>query len=722
MKAIKYSKIYPFFISVKFVVIKNIVKAESSVSFSKNSMNKFFSFLLFISFQASAQQIPADTMEVLENVIINAYGNNRKLIEVPAAISLVTNRDLSRYDNTSMVEALNVKPGVRMDERSPGSYRMNIRGSSLRSPFGVRNVKIYYNGIPFTDPGGTSYLNQLGFYNVQSVEIIKGPAGSIYGASTGGVLLLNSNSKQFRPGVSLDYNMGSYGLQNVHVNVRLGDSSIQNSINYQHQKADGYRENTAMRRDVASWDLQLRKNERYILSSHFLFGDLTYQTPGGLTKAEYDVNPRSARRRAGMSPSAQEAQATFYAKTFLAGLSLEQKISKEWKNTSSVYGAYSQNRNPNFRNYSRTSEPHFGGRTLFQWNKSLGNTQFTLNTGAEFQQSFNTQRVYKNISGEPGALQTDDEIYNTQGFLFAQGNLEIPEGWIVTAGASLNESIMKFERLSTLPPQKDERNFKNEIAPRLALLKKLHSNISIYGNIARGFSAPSTGELLPSTDVWNTELQAESGINYELGSRGSLFRNKFYFDINTYYYRLKNAIIQKRDASGADYFDNAGSANQYGLEAYLSYALMSNPFGFFNYGNVYLSSTTNAYHYDEYVVGGKDYSGNKMPGIAPQTIAAGIDIKTSVGLYGSATFFHSSKILLNDANTNDASSYNLVGIKMGYKYTLFNKNSFELFAGVQNLLDERYSLGNDINAFGGRYYNAAPRRNFYAGVGLRFDK
>jgi iron complex outermembrane receptor protein len=565
-------------------------------------------------------------------------------------------------------------------------------------------------------------LNQLGFYNVQTVEIIKGPAGSIYGAGTGGVLLLNSDPKQFLPGVSLDYNGGSYGLQNVHANVRLGDSSLQNSINYQHQKSDGYRDNTNMRRDVVSWDVLLKKNERSHLSTHFLFGDLYYQTPGALTKEEYDLNPRSARPKTGMSPSAQEAKAAFYSKTFLAGFSLEQKISDHWKNIATVYGAYSQNRNPNFRNYSRTSEPHLGGRTMFQWNKLLGNTQLTLNTGAEFQQSFNTQRVYKNNSGEPGELQTDDEIYNTQGFVYAQGNAEFQGGWIVTLGASLNESKTKFDRFSILHPQNEERNFKNEIAPRLAILKKVRENLSIYGNIARGFSAPSTAELLPSTDVWNSQLQAESGNNYELGSRGSLFRNKFYFDINAYYYRLKNAIIQKRDASGGDYFDNAGSANQSGLEAFLSYELINRPAGFFSFGNVYLSTTTNNFHYDEYSVGGKDYSGNKMPGVATQTIAAGLDIKTSAGLYGNATFFYSGKIALNDANSEYANPYKLLGLKIGYKNHLSKKQSFELFAGVQNLLDERYSLGNDINAFGGRYYNAAPGRNFYVGVGLRFDK
>ena len=74
-----------------------------------------------------------------------------------------------------------------MEERSPGSYRMNIRGSTLRSPFGVRNVKIYWDEIPFTDAGGNTYLNQLSYYNFNSLEVIKGPGGSVYGAGTGGV-------------------------------------------------------------------------------------------------------------------------------------------------------------------------------------------------------------------------------------------------------------------------------------------------------------------------------------------------------------------------------------------------------------------------------------------------------------------------------------------------------------------------------------------------------
>src|ERR1700748_1511141 len=82
----------------------------------------------------------------LQEVVVRAYEQNRKLVEVAAPVSLVGKAALNRFGNTSILPALNTIPGVRMEERSPGSYRLNIRGSSLRSPFGGRGVKIYYDG------------------------------------------------------------------------------------------------------------------------------------------------------------------------------------------------------------------------------------------------------------------------------------------------------------------------------------------------------------------------------------------------------------------------------------------------------------------------------------------------------------------------------------------------------------------------------------------------
>ena len=118
----------------------------------------------------------ADTLasKTLQEVMVKAYEHNRKLVEVAAPVCLISNAQLNRFNNISIFPALNENPGIRMEERSPGSYRLNIRGSSLRSEFGVRDVKIYFNEIPLTDPSGNTYLNQLSFYNFQSVEIIKG--------------------------------------------------------------------------------------------------------------------------------------------------------------------------------------------------------------------------------------------------------------------------------------------------------------------------------------------------------------------------------------------------------------------------------------------------------------------------------------------------------------------------------------------------------------------
>src|SRR5690606_32776978 len=127
------------------------------------------------------------------------------LKEVTASINYIDKTQLERYNNTSLLPALNATPGVHMEERSPGSYRLNVRGSTLRSPFGVRNVKVYWNGIHLTDPGGSTYLNQLSYFNVRSIEVIKGPAGSLYGAGTGVALLINSGAVKEPSGVSASY-------------------------------------------------------------------------------------------------------------------------------------------------------------------------------------------------------------------------------------------------------------------------------------------------------------------------------------------------------------------------------------------------------------------------------------------------------------------------------------------------------------------------------------
>ncbi|HVZ57677.1 MAG TPA: TonB-dependent receptor [Chitinophagaceae bacterium] len=662
------------------------------------------------------QASPSDTAQRLSEVIVRAYGQNRQLSQASVAVNVIGPSQLDRFSAASILPALNSTPGVRMEERSPGSYRLNVRGSTLRSPFGVRNIKIYWDGIPLTDPGGNTYLNQLGFYNFQSIEVIKGPGGSLYGAGTGGVMLINSQPSTWSQGLDLHFLGGSYGLNSLNLQGRFGADDRRNIVSYSHQGSEGYRNHTSLRRDVATWQTSLQAGEKQQITASLLYGDMYYQTPGALNLTEYKANPRAARPAAGGFPSADQVQAAIYQKTFLAGVTDRYRISENLSNTTTLYGAFSQIRNPTFRNYERRMEPHFGGRTLFEWQKQLHQAKLQVLFGGEAQKGFFNTKTFQNKNGNPDSLLTDDDINTWTWSAFAQADLRLPRDWDLTAGVSVNRFFTGITRLSVPGFIPVNRRFDNQWAPRLALSKRITRSIWIYGSLSKGFSPPTVQEILPSTSVISTDLQAEEGLDYEAGLKSSWLNQRLYIEINAFHYQLQHAIVQRKDLSNADYFANAGSTRQDGLESQASYRIFQRPDAFFTGGTVWISHTLYRFRYHDFKQGASDYSGNKLPSVAPNTVAAGLDAATRLGAYLSITYFYSDPIALNDANTSYASSYNLVGAKLGWKKSLARKTQLDLFIGVDNLFNVNYSLGNDINAAGGRYYNAAAGVTYYAGL------
>ena len=674
---------------------------------------------------SSAQEAPpsafltdsSDTRPLRE-VVVKAYEQNRKLTEVGAPLSFVSKASLNRFGTGSIVPALNANPGVRMEERSPGSYRLNIRGSSLRSPFGVRDIKIYFNEIPLTDPGGNTYLNELGFYNFQSLEIIKGTAGSLYGAGIGGAVLINSMPSVWQKGVSMDYQGGSYNTQIENLNLRLGDNDHRNILSYSHQTSDGYRQQTQMRRDVASWETLVKASDRQTIHAYILYSDLYYQTPGALTITEYNKDPKMARPAAGSSPGAIQARAAIFQKNFTAGFSNTYHFSEHWQNTTAVYGAYTDFTNPGIRVYELRQEPHFGGRTVFQYQADLGATRLQVNAGAEAQKGFFETRDFANKLGIQDTLQTDDRLNNWQYMTFAQVDLKFSGGWTLTAGASFNKTAVQITRISVIPPAAHRISFDNKIAPRIALLKKILPEISGYASASRGFSTPTVQELEKTNGIVGPPLQPEDGIDYEVGARGSLLHGRLFFDIDAFFFHLKNTIVQRIDTNGVGYSINAGGTDQHGLETFVSYQLADDPHGFFSNARVWVSHTWHDFHYRNFTQDTTNFSGKRLPSVPPQTVVAGLDLALGMGLYTNITYTYADKIALNDANTAYAGSYNLLGGRIGYRKALTKEFKLDIFGGVDNAFNTKYSLGNDFNAAAGRYYNGAPGVNYYAGVSL----
>ncbi len=641
---------------------------------------------------------------ILDSVTIHAYGSKTALA-TPAAVNLIGTQQLVRFADFNTLQAVNATPGVRMEERSLGSYRLSIRGSSLRSPYGVRNVKLYYDEIPFTAPGGNSMLNMLGFYNFGSLEAIKGPAGSRYGAGTGGVLLINPPKNDGSTAASVGITAGSYGLIALNAALRYQG----HAIGYEQLQAAGYREHTAMKKQVLSYSGQLMRSNVNSLKLHFIYSDLNYETPGALTLSEYNINPKAARPRVGSTQSAIEANAAFHQEAALLGLNNRYAFNDRFVNISTLYGFYNETKSQAIQNVEYKKEPHWGGRTVFNFDLK----PFDIDFGGEFQQGDFSSITHKNLNGNKGSMLTDDELHLAQWMGFVQLNWKYKK-WLLTAGASLNGLALDFTRKNVNPVVKANKYYAGEIQPRFAALYGLSQNFSVYLNLTKGFSPPASSEIFADNSSYNLALAPEEGWSLEPGFRGTIFERAT-IDLSVFSTKLTNSIVTRRDAAGANYFLNAGKIKQEGLETSISYRLLSeqNPWSVLLQGTYALHN----FKYAEFVQLNQDFSGNKLPGVSPNTFTAMADVKYKKIWSAYLSYSYSDKIALNDANTQSANSYQLLSFKLAYQKNI-NQIPFQVFAGADNLLNQMYSLGNDINGFGGRYYNAAPARSFYLGLKL----
>lgn len=673
---------------------------------------------LFLYNNCFSQTGSGDSTLLIDTVTVRSFEQLKRPAATPISVSTISPLLSSFSSKTSLVNGLNAIAGVRMEERSPGSYRLNIRGSSLRSPFGVRNIKVYWNDIPVTDPGGNTYFNQFAWNNFSHAEIVKGPASSMYGAGTGGLVWLNNFTDIWRPGISLEYITGSYGLHNIFASTRFGQKENKNQLSYAHNQTDGYRVQTRMRRDNFSWTTQIKRS-RHELTASFLFTDMYYQTPGALTLAEYNADPKAARPAGGGFPGAVNARAAIYQKNLLAGISNLYFIAPGLKNTTTLYGAYAQVKNPAIRNYEKRTEPSFGGRTVFSYSKNIGKWRTNLIAGTEIQWGYFNTRVSKNKDGQPDTLQTDDDVNNRAQTIFLQVSAETGKGWHFITGVSLNKTSIHITRLTSYPVVTKSRNYRSELAPKFSLMKNFDGRFHWLASVSRGFSPPTVPEVLPSTGIINTELEAENGWNYETTVRSVLFRRTLSLELTAFYFRLKDALVQRRDVSGADFFVNAGDTKQKGLEFRADY-FHSFSGSFFRKINLRSDITLNQFRYGRFVKGTDDFSGKKLPSVPCSVFTALADAEMDGGFFISVNYYSASSIFLNDANTAKAAPYHLLGCQLGWKKKPKGALRLNVYAGADNILDETFSLGNDINAAANRFYNAAPGRNYYAGIAFQW--
>jgi iron complex outermembrane recepter protein len=717
----------------------NVVNSETQSVFVTDASGKVVDLetgtkvsISFIGYITQERDITSGTntvylepnYQLLNTLTVVGYENERQLGEISGSYAINSRLSINRFNDESLVRSMNTLPGIRFEERSPSSYRISIRGSLLRAPFGVRNVKVYWNDIPYTDANGNTPINMMDLNNIGKVEVIKGPSGSIYGAGMGGVLNILSETPRIKPISSeIGYTAGSYGFNRIMANLHTGNENNGFSIRYAKQTGDGYRDHTSFDREVIQLSGRFYISEKRTLTTQVLFSDLFYELPGGLTKAEYVENPRQAR------PGAVTRNSSIDQQNFMAGLVQEYIWSPKLKNTTSVYMTNGFKENPFINNYELEKLKSYGGRSVFTFNTMMGMMPTTITAGAEVGYGDFHASSHGNVNGHADTLRYEDDLKALQSFGFLQADVQLSPKWILNTGASLNYLKYDIHRLRDEALDTSylvKRTFNPQFIPRIGIVGKLTENFSMHGSISTGFSPPTSEEVRTSDGGINDDLEAERGINYEVGIRGSDKTEKLYYDLTMFWMQQRETILSKTTEFGTVVFENSGSTSQTGLELLIGYIFVNNPVNRISLVKFQTAYTHHNFKFQDYKKqsgdSNADYSGNDLTGTSPNISVSTFDLETRGGYYFNVTYNFTDKIPLNDANTVYADSYELITMKTGWKMQLKQKHQIEVFVGIDNLLNEKYSLGNDLNAFGQRYYNASPERNYFGGIKVYLNK
>jgi len=675
--------------------------------------------LFFINQSLYSQQ---DSIR-LKEVVISAYLGDRPVLRLPASVALIDSAQLGKQPGQSLVPVLNTVPGVRMEERSPGSYRLSIRGSLIRSPFGIRNTKIYIDEFPLTNAGGDSYLNLLDMHAIRSIEVLKGPDGSLFGANSGGVVRINpfdrSSDKTY---VRIGLGAGSYGMlqQNISLQIKQKKSLI--SIDEGWQKSDGYRQNSAMDRKFIQLSDRINYNERAQLRLYFFYSELNYETPGGLTLAQFNESPRQARPATKFVPGAIEQKAAIRNRTFFGGVTNESKITDRIKYVLSIFGSQTVFENPFITNYEVREERNSGARSWLEFtNKEEKKVQLKWNIGGEFQELQSRISNYGNRQGTKDTVQASDMVHARQGFVFTRLIADFKNKWITEVSLSYNANQLLFSRSAPIVSEDRKKRLRPEFMPRASASYIVNNLISFRGIVSRGYSPPTLQEIRSSDNTLNTTLQAESGWNYEIGLRLRDKTSRIFWDASAFYYELHEAIVKRVNDLGQDYFVNAGITYQPGIESLLRIEIVKQRSEKFIRGlqlsNAY---TFCLFHFGKYATEVANYSGNELTGVPRHVLVTGLTVNFPLNFYFFAQHNYTERIPLNDLNSEYASACNLIQLKAGWQLKMNKRFLLDFSFGVDNLLDKKYSLGNDLNAVGNRYYNAAIPRNYFGRMVIGF--
>ncbi|WP_417790735.1 TonB-dependent receptor [Terasakiella pusilla] len=691
---------------------------------------------MFIPAVAAQENVTApenndDATFNMEEIVITATKREAKLQDVPLSVRALQGDDLIRIGAVDLDSYARTVPGISLDESGPGQNRVNIRG--LASVSGrASTVGYYIDGIAQSQ----NEQSDLELYDVRSVEILRGPQGTLYGeGSIGGSILVSTNKPSMEGfEVSGDLELSSiskggegYAARGM-VNVPLVDDILAMRFVGYYRDDSGFIDNiTTGKKDVNDMERKggrvqflYQPNEEFDVTLGAYYQKMT-------TGSLQTQNPRIGVRYQTRAPIDESNIQNIFQVSANANYDFGAAT------LTSVTGYYERDQELNqiFSQFIAFggSDDEFAGRkndeptSIFNHEMRLvsnGDEKFDWLFGVYYNrrnQSFNQDIFFVT----DGALDADpfisflEEFKIRQYAVFGEGSYELTENLDLTLGLryyrevySYNGSESFFGGAPTLktPPNGNDTNW----SPKFALTYKATADLNLYANVTKGYRAGGHTANNPVdtppglTEKEFTFFQPDVSWNYEAGFKGSFADGKLIVNAAAYYIEWQNMQVfdQFLNTDVGDfvsYISNAGSAESKGFEL----EVFARPIDGLsvNAGIAYTDATLTE---DAPVIDG--YKGDSLGDIPDWTVSLDAqyefnltnDLDAYVG--GSYQYIgeaadNFTAVVFDDDRSID--SYNIAGLRVGirsdnWEFRLFADNLFNEYNVLSYLVIQEVLL------------------------------
>lgn len=652
----------------------------------------------------------------LEPVYIQATKLPKPWVKAATSVYQLPTIVKDQWVQNSLQEYLLQSPSIftlNADNKAQ-DLRISIRGFGSRAAFGVRGVKIIVDGIPETTTDGQGQLDNLNLGIIERIEVLNNGSSALYGNASGGVINISTidenafkSKDQF---AELGLGFHAYGGQQHQLTTGAKKNNTSLLFHANHHQGDGYREHASFQ----STNFNLRLIHQFSPSSKFeaianYMNSPTADDPGGVDFETFTDSPRSARDR-NVFFDAGEAVSQFKGSLRYTG-----QISDRLNLTS--YGFYSRRDFVGRLPFENSGMIELGRDFVGQGSSLTIDLQHQTTwkslLGYEMSAQLDDRSRYNNLNGDQGGqlLYQDEQFTNAGIYLIndiTRGNF--------TLNAAIRYDFNQIQVQDMLLENGDDsgRIDLNDFNYSLGLAYELAGAKSLFATYSTSFETPTLNELSnnPDGSGFNPNLRAQSANHFEMGLKGYL-KQKSSFQVSLFSITSRDELLpyEIEEFGGRTFFRNVGRINRTGLELFLRHP-------FTNRFSVATNWSYNRFRFSEYELDGENYAGNILPGLPifqgflqlDLNVLKHLDINFQNQILG--------KIFTSDSNDTFQKPVYISNISLKYS-TESARMSWHPYIGLNNIFGTNYADNIRINAFGGRYYEAAAPAFLFGGLRVR---